>query len=162
MNSNENPLSISPRATIGLALWYTGFGAVFFTFFCIGCLLRATDYISTVWLLVFLLPAVFCLLTASLMANCNPDLSPKDSSEATDGAPDHGNAANSASLNSPPPTYKAGPRLVSPILPQDFTNSVCLSVTLPFKNDEEELLSLELCAQKSIAVVLNGSFLVQP
>ncbi|KAJ4008022.1 hypothetical protein NW766_009837 [Fusarium irregulare] len=109
MNGNENPLSISPRATIGLALWYTGFGAVFFTFFCIGCLLRATHLISTVWLLALLLPTVSLLVMAAVTANWIPYLSTKDSSASTDDAPDNGKAANAASLNSPPPTYKAGP-----------------------------------------------------
>ncbi|RBR24474.1 uncharacterized protein FIESC28_02670 [Fusarium coffeatum] len=109
MNDDENPLKISPRATTGLTLWYIGFGAIFFTFFCIGCLLRAMDCISTVWLLVFLLPAVFCLLTASLMANWIPNLSPKTSSEAKDDVPANGVPGDAASLNSPPPTYKAAP-----------------------------------------------------
>ena len=123
MNGNENPLNTSPRATIGLTLWYSGFGAAFFALFCIGCLLRAMHLISTVWLLVLLLPTISLLVMAAVTANWIPYLSTKDSSASTDDAPDSGKAANAASLNSPPPTYKAGPRLVSPILSQAFTNS---------------------------------------
>ncbi|RFN54293.1 hypothetical protein FIE12Z_1419 [Fusarium flagelliforme] len=133
MTGHENTLDISPRATVGLALWYTSFGAVFTIFFCVGCLLRGMNLMPTVWLLVFLLPAASCFITAALLAGRIPYLLQKDSSEATDDAPDNEQAADGASLNSPPPTYKAGQRLESSILPQAFTNSGCLSVSPPSK-----------------------------
>lgn len=141
MNGDENPPKISPGATYGLVLWYTSFGAVFTTFFCVGCLLCGMHYISTVWLLVFLLPAVSCFLTAALLADWIPYLPQKDSCEATEDAPDKGKASDAPSLNSPPPTYKADPRLVSSILSQAFTNSGCLRVIPPSKNNEGEPLS---------------------
>ncbi|CAG7556395.1 unnamed protein product [Fusarium equiseti] len=136
MNGYEFPLEISPRATIALALWYTSFGAVFATFFCVRCLLRGMHLIPTVWLLVFLLPAVSCCLTAALLARRIPYLLQKDSSEATDDAPDNEKAADGASLNNPPPTYKAGQWSGSSILPHAFTNSGCLSVIPPSRNDK--------------------------
>ena len=106
----------------------------YFTIKCTLCC--GMHLIPTVWLLVFLLPAVSCCLTAALLARRIQYLLQKDSSEATEDAPDNEKAADGASLNSSPPTYKAGQWLGSSILPHAFTNSGCLSVIPPSKNDK--------------------------
>ncbi|KAJ4128969.1 hypothetical protein NW768_007494 [Fusarium equiseti] len=124
MHGDENPPKSSSGfaealvewySSFGAVVWYTSIGSLFAGLFCVACMLRAMNLISTTWAFLFLLPTLSCFITAAVSANWNLSVnsqassrSPENNNEVTDDSPDNGKPLNDVSLHSPPPTYKVG------------------------------------------------------